>query len=253
MTILAYTLQKAARIAVTIAACGFPVSLLGGERADETDEFFAELASVNSASPIEGAGSHGTTGFTLGVGVNAPSIDGENAHVQRQTTDKYIQPSGDRLYLTKLYFTKGLFSPVDVGINFGTAQGSVVQQVGGYLQWTIFEAFRMPALALRATIARLSGLQDTSFSSAGATAVASWGFLGILTAYGSYGMNWNEAETRALAGESGDGAIEKSSFTTHPVTVGLQANIVPPFVTIAAETLGDRTGRHYAAKISVGM
>ena len=84
----------------------------------------------------------------------------------------------------------GLFYPLSGGLSIANLPGTG-SQVSANLQWTLYEAFKLPAVAIRASHSRLQGLQNTSFSSSGVEALSSWGWKN-LTIYGGLGAIKNK-------------------------------------------------------------
>ena len=150
---------------------------------------FQDLAKINRYSPVEGAGSHGSLGFSLGLGIQYSPWS--NQSVLQESTFHEESESSDGASVPKLYLTKGLYWPIDVGISIGNMSEGQITQLGGHLQWTIFEAFRLPALALRGSFNQLSGLNNASFSSLSASSVLSFSLFRVVTLFAEYGIARN--------------------------------------------------------------
>ena len=232
----------------------------------DADEYFEFLARANNYSPLEHAGSHGTIGIGMGLGLagyDTPS----NSDVMRElwrgsgkSVEENKTPEG-RVYIPRLQVHKGLPRSIDIGMGLGQDRSTGASLMSVYSQWTIFEGFALPALALRGSYNRLMGLVSTDSSSVTGDAVASFGFLRIFTVYGSYGAGRHESRVRlgetfgtslVMDGTS-EGDLDRVMFRKSR-SLGMQIQILPPFLVAAFEskqTVGGPVS--LLGKISVGM
>ena len=232
----------------------------------DADDYFEFLARANNYSPLEHAGSHGTMGIGMGLGL-AGYETASNPEVMRELWRRSGTPAEEnktaegRMYIPRLHVHKGLPWSVDVGMGLGQDRVTGATLVSAYSQWTIFEGFALPALALRGGYNRLMGLVSTDSSSVTGDAVASIGFLRIFTVYGSYGVGRHESHVRLgeAVGTSLviDGAseveIDKVMFRRSK-SFGAQIQILPPFCVAAFESKQTGDGPvSLLGKISVGM
>jgi hypothetical protein len=222
------------------------------------------LARLNSASPVEPAGSHGSTGVALGVGATVAALpEGDeltNASLGREASDE------DTSYtLPRLWLAKGLPWPVDLGMTAAMDPEQQFSQVAAHVQWTVFEALGLPAAALRASHGRVHGAAGTELASTGATAAVSYGFLRYFSLYAVGGATHNAATLVAEEEDDGGDALSLRSNGISRVeidrkwwsptrAVGLKITVLPPFVTVTGEGnfLPDG-GRDYAVKLAVGI
>ena len=198
---------------------------------------------VNRYTPIEGAGSHGSYGTHLGFGMSRydkrPSA---NNHYYQHVMDEDKPSSSESLDLSKAYLVKGTPWPLDVGIVFGSDQATKINQLGGHIQWTAFEAFKLPAVAFRGYYSRLLGLTDTQFNSYGFDGLVSYGVLRYFNIYAGGGIQsshldmivTNTQET-ALAPLKQGSFRKTDTLTGYTTMVGMKANIVPALLSVSGE------------------
>jgi hypothetical protein len=171
------------------------------------------------------------------------------------------QVEGNRIYVPRFYLHKGLPWSLDVGVSYGVHGPTSATLVGGYAQWTAFEAFALPAFAFRGGFGRLMGLRTTDASMITGEILASYGFLRIFTVYGGLGTARSQIKTRSgqeygtslsLTGSS-DNSIRRVNVVSTQA-LGLQVQVVPPFVGVTLETqkTGDGPGS-VLGKLSIGM
>lgn len=230
----------------------------------DINNFLRYLSHLNRYSPLEGAGSHGSIGSSLGLGVGINPVEHADNSLYE---DRLAMPNGEgnrsSLIISKLMLTKGLRWPVDFGFTFGTTQASRISQLGGHIQWTAYERFQMPAVALRGVYARMYGIHNTEFSTYGSEVAISYGFLRYFTAYATYGWQYNTAALQMSAADQsvyflnetggGDRRIKENWFSPSQI-IGMRVMVVPPFVATTFEMQASSGVPHsYAAKISLGM
>lgn len=232
----------------------------------ETDDYFEFLARVNHYSPLEHAGSHGTLGVGIGVGIASFETPKATSVMEEHWRHANVSPeanqtNSNRVTLTQFHAHKGLPYSLDVGGGYARDARSNAKLVSSYVQWTAYEAFALPALAVRGQFSRLMGLSTTDASTLETSVLASYGFLRLFTTYASYGIGRHDVLVRigpsfgtsmSLAGET-DGNVGRIMIRRSR-SVGIQYQLLPPFCTMAAEysQVGQSPGS-YLAKISVGI
>lgn len=207
------------------------------------DTFFRFAAAANSMRPMETAGAHGITGSSIGAGLvslNVSTRDGNVVTDRFQT--KAADPDNGTLLTPRLWLTKGLFYPIDVGLS-ASSLGSA-NQIGAYGQWTLFEALATPAVSTRVGYSKIFGLKDSGFATQSAELVTSWG-VWMVSAYLGIGVAHHDGTILSDLGE-----VIRSWNETQG-TVGIELRILPPFVTLSADMLRYQSGEStYAAKLS---
>jgi hypothetical protein len=230
---------------------------------DDVDQFSHDLIQVNRYSPLESAGSHGSIGVGLGFGAQSTAWTSEKSflynHVLNSSGNSRDEVQS-RLNMPKVYFVKGTSWPLDFGAGFGKSIETGLTQFSAHVQWTAFEEFRMPSLALRGTYSRLTGINNVVLNATGVDALASYGF-SYFTAYVGYGVHYNKLNFKIVPNEEDFSLYEDAkneswnmSTINNSQLYGLKIVFLPPFVYAAAEIqTGDRGQSSFAAKLSVGI
>ena len=257
---------------IMVAICQFLPTLATlpalamGTPADQASEYFNFVERVSHFSPLEHAGSHGTLGVGLGLGMSVYEVAADDGVMQAHWRAPGVSENDNasqarKIYFPRTYFHKGLPGSVDLGVSYGQDPVSKAVLASGYAQWTAFEGFALPALAFRGGVTRLMGLATTDSSVLAADIVASYGFLRLFTVYGTLGQGRYQVKVRS--GESygttlslngySEGDLQRISMRATR-SFGAQVQILPPFCIVALES--SQTGQgpaSYLAKISVGM
>ena len=233
---------------------------------EDVADYMAFLANASHLSALEGAGSHGSLGVGLGVGASQHQIPDNKRLVDDQLrgSDDFArgEPRSPKseVVIPRLYFHKGLPWPVDFGLSIARIPQTNATTAGGYLQWTVYEAFALPAIAVRGKYSRLMGLPSTEFDTKTAEAVVSYGFLRILTAYATYGLNQHQGSVRTSGENATSLAISETPGETLKYTasdsvqsIGLQAQIIPQFFVASLENRRIASQTSWLAKVSVGL
>lgn len=207
------------------------IGALGQSQFKALSENLAAALSYKAVAPAEPLG---LTGFDIGIEVTSTEIDDDGVFD--------IAFSGDApssLILPKLHVHKGLPFGIDVGAFYTSVPGSNIKLIGGELRYAIIEGgVAMPALAVRGTMTRLSGVDDLDFSTTGLELSISKGFA-MLTPYGGIGNIWTKSDQ--------DVGLKDEDFSQTKLYAGLNINM--GLMNIALE--GDKTGdfASYSAKL----
>lgn len=234
------------RIATALVMCSYALAFLPTARADEDAQWRRTLARINDTSPVEAAGSHGSYGVTVGAGAVEvrPAGGGETYDRELGTTTATDGGDATRLLVPKAWVVKGLPIPVDAGIGGASAQDGSFNQASAYAQWTVFEAFRLPAVSVRTTYGRIFGVRDADARAAGASVLVGYGFLRYFNVFAELGAVRNEVSANGTA----------ETWIDPVKTAGLRVMAWPPFVAITAEArVAQGAAQSYAGKISLGM
>jgi len=168
----------------------------------------------------------------LGFGLETVPIDQEDT-MSRENFNLPSESGVKTLGLPRVIVTKGLFIPVDLAVSAAFIDNRRLTQLTGQAQWTIFEGFRLPALALRAGAHRIYGLGYASLRTLTGDLVLSFG-LGGFSFYGSYGWGWHSAAIRRS--KSSEDLFLAQRATTNPLnqnwrdearSLGFRIMIVP--------------------------
>lgn len=179
----------------------------------------------------------GITGFDVAVGVTATKM--QNAAIlQRATSDD----ADATIYVPTLRLHKGLPAGFDVGLTYASIPGSNIRYTGGELRYAILKGgAASPALAVRGSLTKLSGVDQLAFSTRGIDVSISKGFA-FLTPYAGLGRVWVESDPR------GTGGLQKEEFSLTKAFVGLGMN----FALVNLNIEADRTGEATSTSLKLG-
>ena len=171
----------------------------------------------------------GITGFDFGVGVTATKM--ENAAILQQVTSDDADAT---IYVPTLRLHKGLPAGFDIGLTYASVPGSNIRYTGGELRYAILKGgTASPALAVRGSITKLSGVDQLAFDTRGIDVSISKG-LAFLTPYAGIGRVWIES-TPNVSG------LQKEEFSLTKVFVGIGMNFALLNVTMQVDKTGDAT------------
>jgi hypothetical protein len=178
----------------------------------------------------------GITGFDIGVGVTATRM--QNAAVLQDATS---DDADTTLYVPTIRVHKGLPAGFDIGLTYAAIPGSNIRYTGGELRYAILEGgTASPALAVRGSLTRLSGVDQLAFDTRGIDVSISKG-LGFLTPYAGIGRVWIESDPR------GTGGLQKEEFSLTKVFVGIGMNFAVLNLNVQADRTGDASS--YSLKL----
>lgn len=253
-------LRPASTIILKIASVFLTCTLLGGAGAPafavSSERALNTLGQINTYSPMEAAHSLGSIGFSFGLGWQSRIFD-HGALSQWGNPEEFEQLKGEAL--VNAYLTKGFRWPFDFGVVASQVPGTTIQRVGGHLQYTLFQGFRLPSLASRFSFTRLSGFQQTALASSQLGLVADYSFLRYFTLFTSYNAlfhratyynyiaNWSLAEELSPARQSDTWWDQHHSF-------GLKVKLFSPYLSFTAEHQQIQSGqKQWLGKFSIGM
>lgn len=226
---------------------------------DQETALLNYLSAVSRYSPLEGAYSHGSIGATFGVGVENHSNIEANA-LQRHHLHMEETEANQNVSSPKIYFTKGSFLPVDFGFSIGATQDDHISMAGAHAQWSIFEGFRLPAVAVRASYNQLFGMKDAEMQSTRGDLVISTNIWSFFTIYGTTGIQRNNVTLNSAsyfqyglttAPENRD---YSKSWISKSHAIGLRALVIAPFLAATAEMQFDsNNGQSLAGKVSLDI
>lgn len=178
----------------------------------------------------------GITGFDLGLEVSATKVGHKDAW-ERATSGSV--PS--TVYVPKLHLHKGLPLGIDIGAFYSSVPDSNIALWGAELRYAIFEGgMATPALGLRGTYSKLTGVKELDFHTTGLELLVSKGFA-VFTPYAGIGQVWTTSEPVGVSN------VSKEEFSLGKYFVGGNVNL--GLVNFAVEA--DKTGgaASYSAKL----
>lgn len=161
----------------------------------------------------------GVTGFDLGVELSATRLANAEAWKQASGSD------WNSLTIPKIHAHKGLPAGIDVGAFYSALPNTEMKLWGGELRYSVLEGtVATPALAVRGSFSRLSGVSQLDFHSQGVDVSLSKGFLNM-TPFIGLGQVWSTAtpnvanlsedsqsQTRIFAGLNVNFALANAAF-----------------------------------------
>ncbi|MBU0623195.1 MAG: hypothetical protein KJ795_15250 [Gammaproteobacteria bacterium] len=188
-----------------------------------------DLGSALSYKPITPAEPLGITGFDMGIEVTATKMSKSEQAWKTATNSS----SGiGTLYVPKLHVAKGLPLDIDVAAFYSAIPTTNIKLTGVELRYAPLPGgVATPAVAVRASYTKLSGVDQLAFDTKGLDVSISKGFA-MFTPYAGVGQVWVSSAPAASTGLSGE------SFTQSKVFAGVNINL--GMTNIALE--GDKTG-----------
>jgi hypothetical protein len=171
----------------------------------------------------------GLAGFDIGVGVTATRL--EHSGIWQKVTSDDAEAT---LYVPTLRLHKGLPAGFDVGLTYASIPGSNIRYTGGELRYAILEGgTASPAIAVRGSLTKLSGVDQLGFETRGIDVSISKGFASF-TPYAGIGRVWIESTPHVLG-------LQKEEFSLTKVFVGIGMNLAVLNLNLQADKTGDAT------------
>lgn len=178
----------------------------------------------------------GLTGFDLGVEVTATQLQNRDAWDRASSST-----APDTLYVPRLHLHKGLPLGFDVGAFYTAVPGSNIKLWGAELRYAIIGGGALtPALGLRGTYSKLSGVSQLDFHTKGLELVVSKGFV-MFTPYAGVGRVWT------VSAPVGVTNVSKEEFAQGKYFVGGNINLGLINLALEADKTGDANS--YNAKL----
>lgn len=195
-----------------------------------------DLSSALSYKALAPAEPLGVTGFDIGIEATGTKLE------HASTYDKASSGTGfTTLPDTKLHVHKGLPFGIDVGAFYSYVPNSNIKVTGAELRYAFIEGgVATPALALRGTYTKLSGVDQLDFNTRGLELTTSKGFA-MFTPYAGIGKVWTTSTPNGIAGLTGE------KFSQNKYFVGANLNFGLTNVALEGDKTGDATS--YGAKI----
>lgn len=198
-----------------------------------------DLGSALSYKPIAPGEPLGLLGFDIGLELTATDLQGNRIY-QRVTGSS---DSTDYLLVPKLHAHKGLPLRLNVDAFYSTVPDSNIELFGGALGYSILEGgVATPALTVRATATRLSGVDGLDLDTRGVELTISKGFA-LLTPYAGIGRVHVTSEPTGIAAS----ALRKESFDLDKIFAGLNINFGLLNLAFEADKTGDTSS--YSGKV----
>lgn len=204
--------------------------------------FSEDLASALSYKSVSPGEAQGITGFDIGVELTGTKMSNANIWWEKATGDSKVTST---LPLTRLHAHKGLPFGIDVGFSITSVPGSNIDVTGGEIRYAILDGgIATPAIAVRVTSSRLSGVDQLSLTNTGYEFSISKGFI-LFTPYAGIGQIKTESKPKGTAAA----VLSKESFTSSKTYVGVNMNF--GLLNVGLET--DKTGDNTSYTLKFGL
>lgn len=195
----------------------------------------SDLGAALSYKAIRPAEPMGSLGFDIGFEVTGTKMESDALDLASSGN----APS--QLLVPKLHVSKGLPFGFDVGAFYTSVPSSNIGLVGGELSYALFEGGVIsPAVSVRGTYSRLTGVDQLDLTTKGLELSISKGFA-FFTPYAGIGQVWIDSETNT--------GLEDESFTKNKYFLGINFNL--GLVNFAAET--EQTGDNTSTSAKIGV
>jgi len=197
-----------------------------------------DLGSALSYKPLTPAEPLGVTGFDMGIEVTSTKMTKSEQAWKTATGGSGIS----NIYVPKLHIAKGLPLDIDVAAFYSVIPTTNIKLVGAELRYAVLPGgVATPAVAIRGSYTKLSGVDQLAFNTKGMDVSISKGFA-MFTPYAGIGQVWvsSTANTGNLAGES---------FTQGKVFAGLNMNLGVTNIVLE----GDKTGGTESYGVKLGF
>ena len=200
-----------------------------------------DFGSALSYKPVTPAEPLGITGFDIGLEVTSTDISKSGAALNTATGGAI---SVTRMIVPKLHIAKGLPLGIDVAAFISAVPSTNIKLMGGELRYAIMSGgVALPAVAVRAAMTSMTGVDELDFSTRSLDISISKGFL-MFTPYVGAGQVWVNSTPRGTASN-----LSAESFTQSKVFAGANLNL--GLMNFALE--GDTTGGASSYSLKVGF
>ena len=182
------------------------------------DALASDLVSALSYKAVSPAEPLGLTGFDIGLELSLTELPGIKTWGQVIGTT-----SLGSLPMPKLHLHKGLPFGIDLGAVYTSIPGANIGYYGGELRYSFVSGnVALPAVSVRGTMTKLTGVKEMDLSTTGIELSVSKGFL-MLTPYVGVGQVWGSADPKGLT--LGPITLKKSEPSMSKTFAGLNFNM----------------------------
>lgn len=231
-------LVLAAALSMTqpVMAGNLDLSKLGTAQSDFRN-LSEDLGSALSYKAISPAEPMGITGFDVGIELTSTKL-AKSAPLWKTLTGTDMS----NVYVPKLHITKGLPLDIDIGAFVSSIPTTGINLFGGELKYAVLPgSIAMPAVAIRGSMTKLSGVKQLTLDTKSLDVSISKGFA-MFTPYAGVGQVWVDS-TPDIAG------LKAESFTQPKTFVGANLNL--GLTNFAAEY--DKTGSANSFNFKLGF
>jgi hypothetical protein len=223
--LLCVSLLSATSLAASAADDINQINLLTQAEFRDLSSDLSAAVSYKAVVPIEALG---ITGFDLGAEVTATRLAHRSAW---DSASSGGAPS--TVYIPKIHLHKGLPAGFDLGAFYATSPDTNINVWGAELRYALIAGgAATPAVGLRGTYSKLSGVDQISLNTKGVELGISKGF-GFLTPYAGIGRIWTESAP------VGPAIATAEKFADTKIYLGANINFGLGNVALEADKIGD--------------
>ncbi len=176
-----------------------------------------DLGAALSFKPMIPSEPLGITGFDIGLAATGTRLKNSSVLSKASGNDSV----SSTLYVPSLRAHKGLPFDIDIGVNYTAVPSSNLKLYGGELRWAVIAGnTALPAVAIRAAITRLNGVDQLGFDTTSLDVSVSKGVLN-LTPYAGVGQVWVKSTPK----QSAASVLSAEKFTQTKVYAGVNVNL----------------------------
>ncbi|HKQ30618.1 MAG TPA: hypothetical protein VJS66_04960 [Burkholderiales bacterium] len=215
--------------AVVLPAHGDDIDNIGVLTQAEFRQLSEDLGSALSYKAIVPVEPLGITGFDLGIEITATKLEHRDAW-DRASSDS----SPSTLYVPKLHLHKGLPLGVDIGAFYAAVPDSNIELWGIEARYALIEGgTATPAVGLRGSYTKLSGVNQLELDTQGIELAISKGLLNV-TPYAGIGYVRTSSTPNV-------GSLSKEEFGQGKYFLGANINFVLLNIDVELDRTGDAT------------
>ena len=216
-------------VAGALVSGGAFAQTLSPDKANTESAFRAlseDLGSALSFKPMIPAEPLGLLGFDIGLGVSKTTLANAKEYGAAIENDTSI-------YMPTVRAHKGLPFGIDIGLAYAKVPGSNMKYTAGELRYAILDGgIAMPAIAVRGSMSKLTGVDDIDFSTKSLDVSISKGFL-MIKPYVGVGKVWVSSDAKWT------GASFSESFSMNKAYAGIGVNLLLVNFNVEADKTGD--------------
>ncbi len=232
-------LVVASLLAVSLPAVAGDINNIQGLSQPNFRLLSEDLGAALSYKPLTPTAPPGITGFDLGIAATSTKLQNSSvfATAGGGSHSSVIVPS--------LRLSKGLPFGIDVGVMYSSVPSTNIKLYGGELRYAIVPGgVAMPAIGIRGSYTKLTGVDQLDFDTKGVDLSISKGFT-IFTPYAGVGKVWVASTPKSIPTST----PTKESLSLNKVYVGINMNF--GLTNLAFE--GDRTGQATSYGVKLGF
>src|SRR5438876_6303980 len=226
-------------LAVSLPAVAGDINNINALSPTQFRELSEDLGAALSYKPLTPTAPLGITGFDLGIAATSTKL---------QNSSVFATAGGGNhssVIVPSLRLNKGLPFGIDVGVMYSSVPSTNIRLVGGELRYAIVPGgVAMPAIGVRGSYTKLTGVDQLDFDTKGVDLSISKGFT-IFTPYAGVGKVWVASTPKSIPTST----PTKESLSLNKVYVGINMNF--GLTNLAFE--GDRTGQATSYGVKLGF